>query len=370
MIARSPRFLLTLIVIASSMLVTAIGPSVASGATARIADTAAESPEYGPTLGDGYVYWVTSKHEAGDGPLETQTLHQQRLSDGRTRVVFRKHRAIFSALAARGDKVAFALTWTERRLSSGKSAILSDHVFAMSGEDAAPTAVLTSRVKISRAFSVCGFTNELYDVTPQGQALVEVVEIPCGKGKFKRTSSLYSLSGAAPVTVPSLQQNLFATLQYGHLAIVRNSSVSVHDLATGVNTVHQYEIAPQWLMFSPAGDLATVTERKYDGRTNKSLYETKIFPSGSQTPTARIQEWLDADPILAFCASGLIQLNISGGRLHLRMRAKDGTLIKTIEGPAIKGSADVAFDESCSGDHLTLALSRGNGEPKITTYDF
>jgi hypothetical protein len=350
--------------IASCLL--AIGPAAAH------ADTASQNPEFGPTLGDGYVYWVTSSRKHGDGPYKTRTVFQRRLSDGRTRVVFRIHRSLASGLYARGDKVAFGFTQISRDPTATQTGRLSDVVYAMSAEDVAPKQIIVSRTTVSPFLKTCGQENVLHDVTPAGQTLVKLNEHPCTKGVKPTTSTkLFSLDGSAPVPIAGFRFALFGIIQSNRLAVVTENGVTLQDLATGQNLIFPSRVEPYWVTVSEDGHFATAAETGYSWRRGKARTEINIFSPGSTQPTARIREWLDGDPVILFCAGGLAELTIPGkGPMVIRLRSFDGTVLKSLSGPDSGESKEYSFDSVCVGNHLTIASTRKPGPPAISSYDF
>jgi hypothetical protein len=340
--------------------------------TAASADTATDFPEYGPTLGDGYVYWMTERHEKGDGAFSTHTVFQRRLSDGRTRSLFRLNRSIATGLYARGDKVAFALTQITREPFGKGAESITDFVYAMSAEDAAPTAITSSITVSSFKSGECGNTNLLHDISATGQVLVIESEKPCPRGKERWAANLYSLDRSPRVHMPGLQNASWAVLQYGRLGYTLNDFIVVRDLATGKSAryPHTKGADPYWNMLSPAGDVGAAAELDYSWRRGKIQTEIKIYPAGSTTPSARIKEWLDGRPVFVFCATGLVEMTSPGkGPMNIKLRSLDGTVLKSIDGPKTRGSA-FGFDSVCTGNHLTLATSPRPGPPTIYNYDF
>lgn len=351
----------------SLLAILAITPAVAS------ADTASPDPAYGPTLGDGYVYWVSASHERGDGTYSTNTLNQRRLSDGRTRAIFKLHRSIATGLYARGDKVAFALTQAVRDASRKRSGRSTDVIYAMSSEDAKPTQILTSKGTISPKLKFCGDSNYLHDVSTSGQVLFTKARAGCPRGKAKTAGWLYSMQTGTTVPVNGMSNALFAIMQYGRLAIISEYDLKVRDLATGVTTSNFIEgEAPYWVALSADGTVATSTEDDYSWRRGKALTDIRIIPPGNETePTAQIKEWLDGDPVILFCAGGLAELNIPSERkIVIRLRALDGSVTKRLDGPRFSGN-EVSFDSTCSNNHLSIAISktRSSKAPKIYSYD-
>lgn len=353
-----------------------------AGSFARAAEISLGDPEVGPALGSGHVYWITERHLKGDGNLQTVYVHQRRLSDGVERVIFRSHRSLATALYADGGYVAFGLTKIRRTGNFKRRALASDLVYGMSAEAAAPTAVargdwsltFSRRVKHRNGrtyreitVSGCGDENELFDVSVEGQVLVEESDTSCSSFRISYFAQIHSLTGAAALKVGSVEDSTFAAVQQGALLTTPGEFLRVKDLATGSLlrlasgvVVDQAAIAPSGHIVSLALDVERGTADGF-----KIVEWLRVYAPGSTTPLYKHEvEWRDS-PAFVLCDDGFVAFS-EPDRGHMRMKRRtfSGQLLSTTLGPR----SGLGYDATCSGGRLTLAVVRGSGAPVVLNY--
>jgi hypothetical protein len=354
-----------------ALLVIALFASSAAATPLRTAALGNYAPEYGPTLGGGYVYWSEVRRDA-------TYFFQRRLADNQKRVVLRAKRASSEAIFASGDKVAFEVSWTARRGSHEHSPIFAEAVYAMSSQDGAPTLVKSAKLKVKHAkkksdvYDFCGRGLELRGLSSSGQVVIDDTQFKCSGLKNTVRSFVYSLTGAPPIRVPSLVGADVTSLDFGKLIFSNGNSIIARDLATGVSTRYPGYESPDQVTMDAEGRLLTVTtevnphpKQKYDAWRTR----INVYPPGSTKPSATIyRHWFDSSTVI-FCGDGFAEFTAPRkGPMLLTFRSFDGTVVNRLKGPP----TDQEYDGRCVGRHLTLATSShsGFGTPKISEYDF